>query len=734
MNKIVALVIMVATLLGLSSCAKDSELLEDVTMTGNIQGLVKDFSDGHLISNCNVTLSPDNKSFITGDDGSFNFKSLKSGEYTLTFVKAGYDDATKTVSVTASQTSDASITIKAKGAFSLSESMLNFGDLTTSLSVTICNNSDTQCTFEASNIPVWASFSAVNGTVSAQGNTVITVTVDRDKVDYGKFQQNVTLSYKAGSQGSVTISLNMEKVKQSEPIVSIAASPINVGQTSFEIGGQLLATGGMEVSAYGHCWSLKPGPTINDMISNNGSTKNVCEFKSTISNLSVSTTYYVRAYATNALGTSYSEEIVVATQNEESDKWDGSIAKSFAGGNGSYVNPFLIKTGAQLALMASSSDSHDMYYKLENNIDLDNRNWFPVKNFQGEFDGNGKIIYNLSVDSDHENLGLFETITQSAHVYELTISGVKIGNFSSDNLGALAGTNCGRIDDCKVIFSQDSYIKGMNNVGGLVGYSYGNHNDIYNCVVESSTNEFSIYGDQNVGGICGSAGGDYMDPDGSHIAQCKVSANISGSKNVGGVCGNADTDLTISESSYIGKIEAKSNSGGIAGSGAGTYIMQRCTKILNCRSNVNIISNDGYVGGIVGGGYDHGSGYSSVGYCYSTGTLSSSNHDAVIGGISGLASQVYGCYSTINCNQDTYYGISGHKDAKVEDCITISPTINPKWGSNKDCKTNAIGDDIIKFFSNPVFVSIYNTNNTWTWTGKVEEQEISVLCPRLSWE
>lgn len=330
----------------LFSCAKDI-----VDVNGSISGVIKDFDDGHLIQNCQVSLSPVGTTSITSSDGQFLFTNLEPGSYTLSFTKVGYSDLTKTVSVTSGQTSDVSITMKSKGAFSLSDTNLNFGDLNNTLTFSITNNSDSNCSFEITNIPSWASFSKKSGIVAAQENTAISVTVDRDKIDYGTCSQTVHITYKSNVQGNSTITLNIAKVKLTSPTVKIAPNAINVTQNSFDIVGEITATGGSEITNYGLCWSLTQNPTINDYHSSNGSTQEIGEFTTTASNLSVGTTYYVRAYATNAQGTAYSSQIIVSTQDIESNKWDGKIAETFAGGNGTAGNPYEIETGGQLLLM-----------------------------------------------------------------------------------------------------------------------------------------------------------------------------------------------------------------------------------------------------------------------------------------------------------------------------------------------------------------------------------------------
>ncbi len=64
--------------------------------------------------------------------------------------------------------------------------------------------------------------------------------------------------------------------------------------------------GGAAIIARGVCWSTSQFPSISDSKTSNGN--GLGGFTSNITGLSPGTTYYVRAYATNAAGTAYGEQ------------------------------------------------------------------------------------------------------------------------------------------------------------------------------------------------------------------------------------------------------------------------------------------------------------------------------------------------------------------------------------------------------------------------------------------
>jgi uncharacterized protein (TIGR02145 family) len=76
-------------------------------------------------------------------------------------------------------------------------------------------------------------------------------------------------------------------------------------------GGNVITDGGDPVTSRGVCWSTSPVPTISNYKTINGS--GIGSFMSILTGLSQNTTYYIRAYATNGVGTSYGNEIAFTT-------------------------------------------------------------------------------------------------------------------------------------------------------------------------------------------------------------------------------------------------------------------------------------------------------------------------------------------------------------------------------------------------------------------------------------
>lgn len=205
------------------------------------------------------------------------------------------------------------------------------------------------------------------------------------------------------------------------------------------------------------------------------------------------------------------------------DIWDGSIATSFAGGNGSESSPYQIRTGAQLAFLAKQVNSGNTYankyFILTNNIDLNNIEWIPIGDgvnyFAGIFDGKEHFIKNLKITQgayyitpntrdDYVEIhkkayvaGLFGVcidaklqnvnIDNSEIVIGKTIdrneivAGALVGKIYGENSAELSNIKVSNVS-IKVDHQQKGMIPGILSLGGVVGYLRGG---------ESSTCEIS---------------------------------------------------------------------------------------------------------------------------------------------------------------------------------------------------------------------------------------------------
>jgi uncharacterized protein (TIGR02145 family) len=90
-------------------------------------------------------------------------------------------------------------------------------------------------------------------------------------------------------------------------IANISTSVItSITQTTAISGGTITSDGASQITERGLCWNTSQNPTISDNKTSSGT--GIGTFSITITGLVGNTNYYVRAYATNSVGTSYGNE------------------------------------------------------------------------------------------------------------------------------------------------------------------------------------------------------------------------------------------------------------------------------------------------------------------------------------------------------------------------------------------------------------------------------------------
>ena len=101
-----------------------------------------------------------------------------------------------------------------------------------------------------------------------------------------------------------------KKDDNSNPVLTTAIVS-NILQTTATCGGNITSDGGATVTVRGVCWSTGTTPTITDSKTTDGT--GIGNFSSAITGLTANTAYYVRAYATNSVGTGYGSAIQFTT-------------------------------------------------------------------------------------------------------------------------------------------------------------------------------------------------------------------------------------------------------------------------------------------------------------------------------------------------------------------------------------------------------------------------------------
>jgi hypothetical protein len=233
-----------------------------------------------------------------------------------------------------------------------------------------------------------------------------------------------------------------------------------------------------------------------------------------------------------------------------------NYSASLPAGTGGYYNVASVQ-GLQDLLGFSESNAADNF-RLTAGISLPPGFYVPY--FAGSFDGNGKILSNLSLNVANSNLGFFGFLPST----NTEITGIALTNVQltgSARIGGLAGLDLGAaITDSYVSGSVSSTgdIGSASALGGLVGDARGG----------SISNSYAA-GTVDGGGIGFWVGGLVGSLESATVTNSYSKVDVSGTSAVGGLVGA--NYGTIHNSYSVGQVHASSTIvGGLAGTNYGS--------------------------------------------------------------------------------------------------------------------------------------------------------------------
>jgi len=119
--------------------------------------------------------------------------------------------------------------------------------------------------------------------------------------------------YRIKASNAVNLTISNDQTfttAPSSPILTTTAVSSIAGVTALS-GGTITFDGGSAVTARGVCYGISPAPTLSNSVTSDG--VGTGTFISTLTGLTANTTYYVRAYATNSVGTTFGNEVSFKT-------------------------------------------------------------------------------------------------------------------------------------------------------------------------------------------------------------------------------------------------------------------------------------------------------------------------------------------------------------------------------------------------------------------------------------
>ena len=200
------------------------------------------------------------------------------------------------------------------------------------------------------------------------------------------------------------------------------------------------------------------------------------------------------------------------------DIWDGSKISSIdeLEGKGTDTEPYLIKTGAQLAYVVSTNLTDGLHFKLANDIHLNDtskanwkdsaRNWvWADVRFVGNFDGDGHTIDGLFFNGSQKRFGLF-AYTGDSLIKNIKFTNAYVNNTTSDEGVAIVVGQTSAITTFEYIYVDETcYINAPNSNGVAAITARGNNNgNNADAIISNSAVLATISGKNYVGAFAGS--------------------------------------------------------------------------------------------------------------------------------------------------------------------------------------------------------------------------------------
>lgn len=165
-------------------------------------------------------------------------------------------------------------------------------------------------------------------------------------------------------------------------------------------------------------------------------------------------------------------------------------------------------------------------------IDLEGREWKPINNFGGTFDGQNHTISGLKITKTSSKAGLFGSIS-GATIKDFSVKGdIVLESSGTDNGGVIGEAKGGKVSNISSYVNISNTGKEQKHVGGIIGTIQNDVTNIEKCIYYGQINLSNSV--DCIGGVAAYSNG------GARIKNCANLGTVSASKEgafIGGILG-----------------------------------------------------------------------------------------------------------------------------------------------------------------------------------------------------
>lgn len=213
--------------LTITSCSED----DGEPPKGSVEGRVTDGLTGEPISDATISLTgEERRSETVGSDGTYSFENLLVGTYTIAAQHSQYESNSTEVSIQVSMTAEGDLELIPVSSLDVNPTVLNFSTAIDQLNISFTNRGTKSINYEIQTSDRWISLSKNRGQLGAQNSDLLTVYVNRRRLEVGNVQGSII--FNVPGKGNRKVDVFASKLSSNSAVLMLGNGSLDFGKSS----------------------------------------------------------------------------------------------------------------------------------------------------------------------------------------------------------------------------------------------------------------------------------------------------------------------------------------------------------------------------------------------------------------------------------------------------------------------------------------------------------------------